>query len=103
MVTGHLKNGNHLDWQSLAAEKQTLVFYMGLSQAENISNQLIKHGMNAQTPIAIIEEGTSTKQRVITGLLGDLANLALQAHSPSLVLIGPVVALREKLNWFSSH
>lgn len=103
LVTGHLKNGNHLDWQSLAAEKQTLVFYMGLSQAENISNQLIKHGMDAQTPIAIIEEGTSTKQRVITGLLDNLANLALQARSPSLVLIGPVVALREKLNWFSNH
>lgn len=103
LITGHLKDGSHLDWQSLAAEKQTLVFYMGLSQAENISQQLIKYGMKANTPVAIVEDGTSTKQKVIKGLLGDLTTLALQSCSPSLIIIGPVVALREKLNWFSNH
>ncbi len=103
LITGHLKDGSHLDWQSLAAEKQTLVFYMGLSQAQNISQQLIQHGMNEQTPVAIVEEGTSTKQKVVAGLLCDLASLALQARSPSLIIVGPVVALREKLNWFSNH
>ncbi|MCO6536328.1 MAG: uroporphyrinogen-III C-methyltransferase [Gilliamella sp.] len=101
LITGHLKDGNHLDWKSLAAEKQTLVFYMGLSQASNIEKQLIKYGMNANTPIVIVEEGTTTKQKVISGQLCDLAQLSLQACSPSLIIIGPVVALREKLNWFS--
>ena len=103
LITGHLKDGSHLDWQSLAAEKQTLVFYMGLSQAENISQQLIKHGMDINTPVAIVEQGTSTQQKVTTGLLGDLVKLALSACSPSLIIVGPVVALREKLNWFSEH
>ena len=103
LITGHLKDGSHLDWRSLAAEKQTLVFYMGLSQAENIKTNLIKHGMDGQTPIAIVEEGTTTKQKVINGLLSELGQLALQARSPSLIIVGPVVALREKLNWFSQN
>ena len=103
LITGHLKDGSHLDWRSLAAEKQTLVFYMGLSQAENIKANLIKHGMDGQTPIAIVEEGTTTKQKVINGLLSELGQLALQARSPSLIIVGPVVALREKLNWFSQN
>ncbi|MCT6875843.1 siroheme synthase CysG [Frischella perrara] len=103
LITAHLKDGTHLDWQSLAAEKQTLVFYMGLSQAENIQKQLIRYGMNACTPVAIVEEGTMTKQKVITGLLDNLSEIALQACSPSLIIVGPVVALRDKLNWFSGH
>ncbi len=103
LITGHLKDGTQLDWHSLAAEKQTLVFYMGLSQAENIKANLIKHGMNGDTPVAIVEEGTTTKQKVIDGLLSELDELALQACSPSLIIVGPVVALREKLNWFSHN
>lgn len=103
LITGHLKDGSHLDWQSLAAEKQTLVFYMGLSQAENIEKQLIKYGMDANVPVAIVEEGTTTKQKVVSGVLGNLTQLSLQARSPSLIIIGPVVALREKLNWFSDN
>lgn len=103
LITGHLKDGSHLNWQSLAAEKQTLVFYMGLSQANNISQQLIKYGMDANTPVAIVEQGTTTKQKVVTGLLHDLGQLSLQACSPSLIIIGPVVALREKLQWFAEH
>ncbi|RKS85778.1 uroporphyrinogen-III C-methyltransferase /precorrin-2 dehydrogenase [Orbus hercynius] len=102
LITGHLKEDNDLDWQSLAAERQTLVFYMGLSQAANIQHQLLTHAMDSDTPVAIVEEGTSVKQKVISGLLKDLSELALQARSPSLIIIGPVVALREKLNWFSS-
>jgi len=103
LITSHLKDGSHLDWQSLAADKQTLVFYMGLSQAENIQKQLILHGMEANTPVAIIEEGTTTKQKTLTGSLKELSNMALQARSPSIIIIGSVVALREKLNWFSHN
>lgn len=103
LVTAHLKDGSQLDWQSLAGEKQTIVFYMGLSQAENIQKQLIKHGMDINTPVAIVEECTTTKQKVFTNVLQNLSHLALQACSPSLIIIGPVVALREKLNWFAQH
>jgi len=101
LITSHLKDGTHLDWQSLAADKQTLVFYMGLSQAGNIQKQLILHGMDVNTPTAIIEEGTTTKQKVISGSLQNLSEMALQARSPSIIIIGSVVALRDKLNWFS--
>jgi len=101
LITSHLKDGTHLDWQSLAADKQTLVFYMGLSQAGNIQKQLILHGMDVNTPTAIIEEGTTTKQKVISGTLQNLSEIALQARSPSIIIIGSVVALRDKLNWFS--
>lgn len=103
LVTGHLKNGDELDWANLAAEKQTLVFYMGLSQASFIQQQLVAHGMSAATPVALVENGTAVSQRVVDGELRHLAELATQVESPALIIVGPVVALRSKLNWFSNH
>jgi uroporphyrin-III C-methyltransferase/precorrin-2 dehydrogenase/sirohydrochlorin ferrochelatase len=103
LVTGHLKTGGELDWHNLAAEKQTLVFYMGLNQAAAIQENLIKHGMPADMPVALVENGTSVKQRVVNGELNQLGELATQVESPALIIIGRVVALRDKLNWFSNH
>lgn len=100
LITGHVKDGSTLDWQSLASERQTLVFYMGLSQAGLIQENLIKYGMAPSTLVAIVEEGTSVKQKIFTGDLQNLTELAVTAKSPSLIIIGSVVALREKLNWF---
>ncbi|MDU6925838.1 siroheme synthase CysG [Franconibacter helveticus] len=102
LVTGHLKTGSELDWHNLAAEKQTLVFYMGLNQAAAIQEKLLEHGMEANMPVALVENGTSVKQRVVKGTLTQLAALAQQVESPSLIIVGRVVALRDKLNWFSS-
>ncbi|EPT7063441.1 siroheme synthase CysG [Cronobacter turicensis] len=102
LVTGHLKNGGEFDWHNLAAEKQTLVFYMGLNQAAAIQEKLIEHGMDPQMPVALVENGTSVKQRVVTGVLTELGALAQRVESPSLIIVGRVVALRDKLNWFSS-
>ncbi|EMD9273634.1 uroporphyrinogen-III C-methyltransferase [Cronobacter malonaticus] len=102
LVTGHLKNGGEFDWRNLAAEKQTLVFYMGLNQAAAIQEKLIEHGMDPQMPVALVENGTSVKQRVVTGVLTELGALAQRVESPSLIIVGRVVALRDKLNWFSS-
>ncbi|CCJ90210.1 Siroheme synthase / Precorrin-2 oxidase / Sirohydrochlorin ferrochelatase / Uroporphyrinogen-III methyltransferase [Cronobacter turicensis 564] len=102
LVTGHLKNGGEFDWHNLAAEKQTLVFYMGLNQAAAIQEKLIVHGMDPQMPVALVENGTSVKQRVVTGVLTELGALAQRVESPSLIIVGRVVALRDKLNWFSS-
>ncbi|WP_414165779.1 siroheme synthase CysG [Superficieibacter sp. BNK-5] len=103
LVTGHLKTDSELDWKNLAAEKQTLVFYMGLSQASNIQENLIKFGMSADMPVALVENGTAIKQRVVSGVLSQLSSLAQQVESPSLIIVGRVVGLRDKLNWFSNH
>lgn len=103
LVTGHLKSGGDLQWQNLAAESQTLVFYMGLNQAATIQQKLLEHGMSPDMPVALVENGTAVVQRVVDGTLSALGELAQQVQSPSLIIVGHVVALREKLNWFSNH
>ncbi|QUY47273.1 uroporphyrinogen-III C-methyltransferase [Serratia plymuthica] len=103
LVTGHAKSDGGLDWATLAAGQQTLVFYMGLTQAADIQRQLIAHGMPTTTPVALVENGTSCRQRVIESELNRLGTLAQQAASPSLIIVGSVVSLRSKLNWFSSQ
>ncbi len=100
LVTGHLQQENALEWEKLAAEQQTLVFYMGLTQAPHIQQQLLLHGMRADMPVALVENGTSTRQRVVTGTLERLSDLAQQVESPSLIIIGSVVSLRDRLRWF---
>ncbi|WP_337065013.1 siroheme synthase CysG [Rouxiella badensis] len=102
LITGHAKKDGSLDWPCLAQGKQTLVFYMGLSQAGEIQHQLTHHGLAVDTPVALIENGTTPAQKVVTGELSQLSELATQVKSPSLIIVGGVVALREKLNWFSS-
>lgn len=102
LITGHAKPQGGLDWVNLAAGHQTLVFYMGLNQATEIQHQLLAHGMAGSIPVALIENGTSTRQRVIEGELAQLGALAAQAASPSLIIVGSVVSLRHKLNWFTS-
>ncbi|WP_370560598.1 siroheme synthase CysG [Edwardsiella tarda] len=102
LVTGHTRQEGTLDWSCLAAAGQTLVFYMGLSQAATIQQQLQQHGMPADTPVALVENGTTVQQRVISGTLAQLATLATQAVSPTLIIVGDVVSLRPQLNWFHS-
>ncbi|NOI82204.1 uroporphyrinogen-III C-methyltransferase [Vibrio tubiashii] len=100
-ITGHLKaESDQMDWSTLARGNQTLVIYMGLMKSEYIQSQLIEHGRQAETPIAIIERGTHSKQKVFKGQLNELADLAKDAQSPSLIVVGEVVALSEKLAWF---
>lgn len=102
-VTGHLKDGScDLPWRDLVAPGQTLVFYMGLEGLPQICTQLIAHGRSAETPVALIEQGTTQQQRVYTGTLASLPELLAQqqVHAPTLVIVGEVVTLREKLAWF---
>jgi uroporphyrin-III C-methyltransferase len=102
-ITGHLKaESDQMDWSTLARGNQTLVIYMGLMKSEYIQAQLIEHGRNPNTPIAIIERGTQATQKVFKGQLAQLAELAQGAQSPSLIVIGEVVSLSEKLAWFST-
>lgn len=100
-ITGHLKaESDQMDWSTLARGNQTLVIYMGLMKSEYIQAQLIEHGRQADTPIAIIERGTQHEQKVFKGQLAQLADLAKDAQSPSLIVIGEVVSLSEQLAWF---
>jgi uroporphyrin-III C-methyltransferase / precorrin-2 dehydrogenase / sirohydrochlorin ferrochelatase len=103
-VTGHLKDGTmNLDWDALARPKQTVVVYMGLHGLDTLCAELIKHGMPNTTPIAIVQQGTTQNQRVITGTLATLPGIAQieKPQAPTLIIIGGVVTLREKLAWFN--
>ncbi|WP_417880959.1 uroporphyrinogen-III C-methyltransferase [Vibrio sp.] len=100
-ITGHLKKeGQDIQWPSLAQNNHTLVFYMGLKQAPVIRQNLIANGLPHETPCAIVERGTTPQQRVLTGTLKELESLATQAISPSLIIVGSVVSLHHQLHWF---
>jgi len=103
-ATGHLKDGTvDLNWEMLAHENQTLVFYMGLHGLQIICDNLIKHGLKSTTPAALIMQGTTANQRNIIGNLENLPELVEQhdVKPPTLVIIGDVVQLHEKLSWFN--
>lgn len=100
-VTAHGKGGaQDLDWPLLAKDKQTLVFYMGLSSCATIREQLLAHGKGGDTPVALIERGTQPSQRVIRGTLDQLPELAVGVESPALIMVGSVVTLADQLAWF---
>lgn len=103
-VTGHAKQDGHLalDWPGLAKRGQTVVFYMGRNSLPSLCENLVKHGLPRDWPVALVEEGTSAKQRVITGTLSDLPARVERAGiaGASLVIVGEVVRLRDRLQWF---
>lgn len=104
-VTGHLKNDSvNLNWTQLAAPNQTIVIYMGLVGLEKICQSLIAHGSPSDLPIALVQQGTTTNQRVVTGTLATLPTTiaGLDIKPPTLIIIGTVVSLHDKLNWFHS-
>lgn len=103
-TTGHLKDGTvDLDWPALVRPKQTVVIYMGLVGLAEICRQLVVHGLPDSTPAAVVQQGTTSRQRVVVGNLATLANLVADAEMkpPCLTIVGDVVKLREKLAWFS--
>jgi len=103
-VTGHLKDGScDLDWTQLAQPSQTVVYYMGLVSLPQICEQLIAHGLSPETPIALIQQGTTPQQKVYTGTLATMPALiaATEVLPPTLIIVGEVVTLHEKLKWRS--
>jgi uroporphyrin-III C-methyltransferase/precorrin-2 dehydrogenase/sirohydrochlorin ferrochelatase len=105
-VTGHSrKDGQQPDWKALAKANQTLVIYMGLINSGTIVSKLMAYGRDGNTPVALVERGTCADQRVVTGRLSDLVSLIKQNKvvSPSLIIIGGVVSLQQKLQWFGSQ
>ncbi|MGZ8135946.1 MAG: siroheme synthase CysG [Methylococcaceae bacterium] len=102
-VTGHLKdNSINLNWTQLAAPNQTIVVYMGLVGLEKICQSLIEHGSPKDLPVALIQQGTTTNQRVVTGTLETLPAIVASQNikPPTLIIIGTVVTLHDKLSWF---
>src|SRR5665647_712963 len=96
LVTAHLKDGSmNLDWNMLARPKQTIVFYMGLHGLDTLCTKLIEHGLPGSTPIALVQQGTTQNQRVITGTLATLPGIARieKPQTPALIIVGEVVTL----------
>ena len=101
-VTGHEypgKPGSRLDWAALARFPGTLVFYMGVARLPSLAQTLLAHGMDAATPAAIVQQGTTPRQRTASATLATLAEAAQGIAPPALVVIGQVAALRESLAW----
>ncbi|MGD8785754.1 MAG: siroheme synthase CysG [Thioalkalispiraceae bacterium] len=103
-VTGHLKDGStNLNWDVIAQPNQTVVFYMGLHTVAPLCENLIKHGLDRETPAALVEQGTTQNQRVHVGTLATLPDLVVEkdVKPPTLIIVGHVVELHDKLKWFN--
>jgi uroporphyrinogen III methyltransferase/synthase len=105
IITGHErpdKDGSLIDYEIIARLSGTLVFLMGVKNLPEISLNLIKHGKDKTTSVAVIEKGTTYEQRVVAGTLEDIAVKVAEAgvKSPAVTVVGKVASLREKLNWF---
>jgi uroporphyrin-III C-methyltransferase/precorrin-2 dehydrogenase/sirohydrochlorin ferrochelatase len=102
-VTGHLKDGTtNLDWGALSRPRQTVVIYMGLAALGEICRALIAHGVRLDMPAAVVQQGTTEEQRVVTGTLETLPASAAASglKSPCLIIVGEVVRLHNTLAWF---
>ena len=103
-VTGHGKEGPiELDWETLLRPRQTVAIYMGLAHLESLTAQFMARGADPNLPVAIIENGTRATQKTVTGCIADIAAKASAANlrGPTIIIVGHVVALRDKLNWFA--
>ena len=105
-VTGHLKKGKlELNWDKLIQPNQTIVFYMGLVSIEIICTQLIANGLDPETPCALVQQGTTPDQKVYTSVVKNMSALvkAKKPKAPTIFIIGYVVNLRDKLNWYKTN
>ncbi|HID44492.1 MAG TPA: uroporphyrinogen-III C-methyltransferase [Chromatiaceae bacterium] len=105
-VTGHLKDGSmNLNWHQLAQPHQTIVFYMGLMGLPVIIEKLMEHGVSAQMPVALVQQGTTHLQRVFTGTLENILDVVEKEKPkpPTLIIVGKVVQLHEKLSWYKGE
>ncbi|HEY8537899.1 MAG TPA: siroheme synthase CysG [Steroidobacteraceae bacterium] len=104
-VTGHCKGETaNVDWDLVSRPNQTAVFYMGLGHLETIVEQLRAHGVPADRAAAVVEQGTSAQQRVVTATLAELASRVRETgiRSPALLIVGEVARLHETLRWFNA-
>ncbi|MFV0280501.1 MAG: siroheme synthase CysG [Rhodoblastus sp.] len=101
-VTAHDRHGPaDLDWANLVRPGLTVAVYMGLNHIEHLTAAFLAHGARPDMPAAVVENGARDNQRVVVGALADLAARARVAglHGPTIIIVGTVVGLREKLDW----
>jgi uroporphyrinogen III methyltransferase / synthase len=108
VVTGHedpTKDDGAVDWAWLAKEPGTKIILMGVERIRQIASQLIEHGLSPKTPVAMVRWGTRGRQSSIDGTLQTIADLVEQKNfgAPAITIIGSVVELRRKLNWFEKR
>lgn len=102
-VAGHLKDGSmDLNWDTLIQPRQTIAVYMGVMGLQELCRELIARGMSEQMPAALVQQGTTHKQKVYIGNLGNLPDFPKQhdIKPPTMIIIGEVVKCHEKLSWF---
>ncbi len=105
IITGNedpCKEGSRIRWEKLATAVDTLVFLMGMTNLESIVSQLIQHGRDPKTPVAVIRWGTRPEQKTLVGTLENIVSRAREAGltNPAVIIVGEVVSLRNKLSWF---
>jgi uroporphyrin-III C-methyltransferase len=108
IVTGHEsteKGQASVHWEKLPDAVDTIIIMMGIGQLRRISTRLIRAGMSKDTDVAIIENGATSKQRVVTGTLENIIDLSKKAEikPPAIIIIGRVVSLGEKISWFQDN
>jgi uroporphyrin-III C-methyltransferase len=103
VVTGHGAHAaqSSVDWAKLATATDTLVILMGLKNLPQITAELRSHGLSRETPVAVIRWGTTSAQETITGTLGDIVDKTAQMKSPVIIVVGKVVDLNGRLDWFA--
>jgi len=104
-ITGHedpLKKESNIAWDKLATGVGTIVIYMGIKNLASIAENIIHHGRDPQTPVAVVRWASTQEQRTVTGTLADIAEVVQRnkIKPPALVVIGEVVKLRETISWF---
>jgi len=102
-VTGHLKDGTfNLNWPALVQPNQTIAFYMGLTGLDALCSGLVSHGMSPDMPAALVQQGTTPNQRVLIGTVSTLPEIvkASKVKAPTMIIVGEVVKLHDKLSWF---
>lgn len=103
LITGHedpTKPGSDVDWEKISTGIGTLTFYMGVKNLPYIVKQLTTHGRAKDTPVAVIRWGTRSKQETVVGTLETIVDVAKNIKAPAITIVGEVVSLRDKLNWF---
>ena len=106
LVTAHGRDSiDQVDWKSLAGSDQTLAIYMGVGRIDEVRRQLLRHGRAARTPFAIVERGTTARQRVITGELATLVEVGARerVQAPAMLYIGEVAAFARDFGWFGNN
>jgi uroporphyrin-III C-methyltransferase len=102
IVTGHCKKGQPTDvkWESLTKAVDTLAIYMGIGNLPYICDQLVKHGKGKETPVAVIQQGTTAMQQTVTGTISSIVSTVKQADikNPAMIVVGEVVRFRERIN-----